>query len=91
MFGLRSVKATMPPTRATGPSTTPRYKRGLTRQIKSRPSSLRSAPLPKTMAVSTIATTEGTLAERICRTKTWVSVRESVRKTSGLSMIQASA
>jgi hypothetical protein len=42
------------------------------------------------MAVRTIATTEGTLEARMTKTKPWVAVTESVRKTSGLSMAQVS-
>src|SRR5215211_6260405 len=37
----KALKATMPPTRAAGPSTTTKYHRGSTRQIRSRPRSLR--------------------------------------------------
>src|SRR5215208_1986538 len=40
-------KPTMPPARAAGPSTTTRYQRGSTRQIRSRASSLRRAPFAK--------------------------------------------
>jgi hypothetical protein len=43
------------------------------------------------MAVRTIAITEGTFEARITRIKPWVSVTESVRKTSGLSIAQVSA
>jgi hypothetical protein len=52
---------------------------------------LRRAPLPKTIAVRTIAITEGTLEARMTKTKPWAAVVESRRKTSGLSMIQARA
>jgi hypothetical protein len=85
-----AFKATTPPVRAAGPRITTKYQKGLTRQIRSRPSSFLRDPLPKTIAVRTIATAEGTLTERMLRTKPWVWVTESVRKTMGLSMAQVS-
>src|SRR5215204_225595 len=86
----RAFKGSTPAVRATGTKTTTKYQRGLTLQIRSRPSSFLRAPLPKTMAVRTIAITEGTLEARMTKTKPWVSERESVMETSGLSMAQVS-
>jgi hypothetical protein len=85
---MRVFKRTTPPVRATGPRNTTKYQKRLTRQIRSLPSSFLRAPLPKTTAVRTIATAEGTFEARMTRTKPWVAVRESVRKTRGLSMAQ---
>src|SRR5829696_1597430 len=45
----RVFKITMPPTMTAGPRNTTKYQRGSTRQIRSRPSSLRKDPLPKTI------------------------------------------
>jgi hypothetical protein len=88
---VRAFKPTTPPVRATGPRNTTKYQKGLTRQIRSRASSFLRAPLPKTMAVRTTATAEGTFEARMTNAKFWVSLTESPRRTSGLSMAQASA
>jgi hypothetical protein len=86
----REFKATTPAVRAAGPRITTKYQKGLTRQIKSRPSRLRRAPLPKTMAVRTIASIEGTFEASMTKNKPWVSVTESRKRTSGLSRSQES-